>query len=316
MPRQGRCSQPARPGAGGQHRFGGVDAAAVGRGRADAGAVADDGGHLGRGADLRPMAAGEVELRLHAALRTNEAAGRLEAADFVALQAELRKPAHDGVGVDHLVRDAGVGSGGDGAADEIRLVVHHPGAALAGHDQRAALRQQLDPGFPLDLAPDLVRALHQRHVHLAFAHRFAGDAAVAVGGAPGMRRIVAVDPDHALAAAGELQQAGAADRAQADDDRIEAAFVLHRHARRLYAPVRLVDAGCGQGRLPARARASTSGWQCLTTPPPTAPAPFWPPSPSDHQRKGLNLEEVCCSAWRPATPPRAWAATSAPPARP
>ncbi len=80
--------------------------------------------------------------------------------------------------------------------------------------------EQVAAGFVLDLAPELVRAHHERDVVRALADGEAGHACVAVRGAEGVRRRELVDPEDGLPAFGELVERGAAHRAQAQDQSV------------------------------------------------------------------------------------------------
>ena len=105
-----------------------------------------------------------------------------------------------------------------------------PGGPATGglDDQATALREQVLAGLGFELAPDGVRALHQRRVRLAFADRLAGDAGLAVGRSVDMRRRESIDADGADAAAGELVEGGGAGGTEADDG-----HVIRAHGRSL-----------------------------------------------------------------------------------
>jgi len=216
--RQRGAGQAGGPCAGGQHGLGSENAVASSGGDTDPGAVSGDGGNRGIGPDFGALAACQRQLRADAGLGTDVAAAGFVIDQLVSAEAELRVATHGLPGVQHLVRDGIALGGGDGALDEARLAMHDGGASSRGQDHGAALVQKGFTGFGLDLAPDLVGAEHEGHILLAFADGATGDAGVAVGAAPGVRRVPAVQSQHALASPGELQEGGGAHRAQADDD--------------------------------------------------------------------------------------------------
>ena len=87
-------------------------------------------------------------------------------------------------------------------------------------DHHPRLAQKPGAGLPLKLAPQLVRATHQRHVLPPFPDRKASHARLPVGRAPRMRRNVLVDPNHRHAAGGQLAAGSAAHRAQPNHDHL------------------------------------------------------------------------------------------------
>ncbi len=112
----------------------------------------------------------------------------------------------------HLVRQAVQAGGGEGALEQ-RVVLRAAIDRAGGDQQRLA-------GRPLGLGPELVGAAQQRHVGRVLVVRQADDAADAVRGAHGVRDVEALQPQHALAAAGELPAGGAAHAAHADHDHV------------------------------------------------------------------------------------------------
>jgi hypothetical protein len=78
--------------------------------------------------------------------------------------------------------------------------------------------QQLLVGLRLELAPELVRAPHQRDVGRVLEVREADDARQAVRGAVLVRDVEALETEDALPAAGEMVERGAAHSADPDDD--------------------------------------------------------------------------------------------------
>ena len=126
-------------------------------------------------------------MRLDTTLWTDEPGGRLVVRGFVTVQPELREPAGDVGGAQQLVPDPISIRAGDGAGEELVTVVSGCPTARGLEDQPAALREQGQAGFGLELAPDRVRALDQRRIGLALADRLAGDARVPVRGAVDVR---------------------------------------------------------------------------------------------------------------------------------
>lgn len=113
-----------------------------------------------------------------------------------------------------------------GPVNEVALHPAKP-SGLRSHHQRSAAGEELGAGFALDLPPDPVRCGDERRMGLALGDGLPRDARLAMAGAFGMGRIVAVEADRPGAARGELIERGAAHRAQTHDENIRAA----RHAR-------------------------------------------------------------------------------------
>ena len=88
--------------------------------------------------------------------------------------------------------------------------------ALPDH-QHPGLQHQVFAGLRLELAPNLVRAAHQRHVDRALGHRQPGDAGLAMGGAAIVRRVEPVDAERAHPAQRQPVQGGAAHGAEPHD---------------------------------------------------------------------------------------------------
>ncbi len=129
-------------------------------------------------------------------------------------------------------------------------------------DEPAGRLHQRRAGLGLELAPERMRTLHQRHVLVAFADREPRDAASAVARAAIVRRAQAVDADRRRALAREVAQHRAAGDAEPDDDDIRCALghlriVGRRHrcrreGRRARSPPRAHRTAAG--RQPARVR--------------------------------------------------------------
>ena len=192
--------------------------------------------------DVRACASRQFELRRDALLRPQEAGCGLEAAVLVAAQRELREAFADACCVKQLVRYAELPGHSDRAADEVGLTVQGGAALRRSHHEAAALHEQLHAPRRFDLAPDLVRAPHERHVLRPFTDGQARDASRPVTRPTVVRGRVAIDPEHPRAAPGKLVKRGAAHRAQADDDGVE----IQRAAPRL------------TGRLPSARTGSPS----------------------------------------------------------
>jgi hypothetical protein len=156
-----------------------------------------------------------LELRGDARLRKEHAGARLAHRDRA-----LRDP-------QRRVLRAGLG----GAQPLVRQRMSLGAEQRAAH-QRPARRTDHEPagaehergaGLALERGPALICALHQRHVARILEVRLADDAALPVRRAEIVRRVEAVETEHALAARGELGERGAPHRAEPQDDRVERA---------------------------------------------------------------------------------------------
>ncbi|MCY1528563.1 hypothetical protein D9M68_636710 [compost metagenome] len=210
-----------QPGAGRDHHLVGGEARGFGA-HAHGVAVAHglDAQHALAGAGLCAVGAGRGELCGDGVFGAHEAGVALEVADLVALQAELRVARADAGRVEHLVRDAEALGAGDGAAHEVGLAVVFGHAVARREDEAAGGGHQRAAGARLELAPDGVRAVHQRHVLVAFADGQPRDARIAMRRAAVVRWRELVDAEHARPALRELVEGGRAEGAQADDDRV------------------------------------------------------------------------------------------------
>ena len=185
---------------------------------------------------LRAGRSGGVEMCLHAILDEQVAGGRFEDAD--ADSCGTRRP-----GQRRSISAAESGSTG-------RLMLGR-GTQHAGHDdavRRARLRQadlveQLSARLLLQLVPQPVAFEQQRHVIRVLEIGLADDARVAVRAAAIVRRMEAVDAEHAHAAARQMIQRGTAHAAGAEHDRVVAFMtsVARRKVREPRCATRLAE---------------------------------------------------------------------------
>ena len=87
------------------------------------------------------------------------------------------------------------------------------------------IAQELLAGFGLELAPQLVRAAEERHVVGVLEVREPDDPRQPVRGALLVEQVETLEPEDALAAAGEVVERSAPHSADSDDDDVVA---LHR----------------------------------------------------------------------------------------
>ena len=125
----------------------------------------------------------------------------------VGRQRVRRKAACDLAAVEHLVWEVVLGARAEYAFED-------PVAAL----DRTRHVEELLSGLVLELAPELVRAPEQGHVVRVLEVREADDPREAVGRALVVEDVEALEPEHALSAAGEVVERRASHPADSDDD--------------------------------------------------------------------------------------------------
>ncbi len=196
--------------AGRQHEPFGLDRREVGP---DADAVLADRPleHALARPQLRPAGERPAHVRLDAALGEQEAAVALEHELDLGRQAEGGEPARGLGSVDLLVREPVLDARANGALED-------PRAAL----ERARDEEQLLAGVGLELPPELVRAEDERHVARVLEVRLADDPGEPVRRAALVRNLEALEPEHALPAAGEVVERRAPHAADSDDDDVVA----------------------------------------------------------------------------------------------
>src|SRR5207253_2028893 len=129
-----------------------------------------------------------------------------------------------------------------------------PGVERTGDVEQLLAR----PG--LQLTPELVRAAKQRHVRGVLVVGEADDPGEAVRGAPLVRDVEPLEPEHAPPTPCKVVERGAAHAADADDDRVEPAGAQRGSWRCLCcitAPPRACSPGPDQERGPCDATQAT-----------------------------------------------------------
>ena len=217
---------------------------ALGRGHAHAVAVplpALD--RLGE-AQRRAMPLGQAQMRLHRSLGCEPTRLRVRDADPVAIDVE------DGIAspelrvVDELVGETVRSRAGERSRHE--LAVGRP------HIQTAGLREQRLSTVALELAPQLPRALEERHVARMFVVREPDDARQAAERRERLAAREAIESENALPALREAIRRGAAVGAETGNDRV-VQRLAHRRvsrrwpSRRCWRPPR--SSGCRPRRL-------------------------------------------------------------------
>ena len=133
-------------------------------------------------------ALGEPQLGVDASFGPDEAGARLVIRGLVTVEPELGKAGGHLRRVEALVGNSVVVRAGDRRRQEIVAMVAGRAAAGCLDDETAALREEILAGLGLELAPDGVRAAHQRRVLHPLPDRLAGDAGVPVCRPVDMRR--------------------------------------------------------------------------------------------------------------------------------
>ena len=152
-----------------------------------------------------------VDVRDDAALGHDEAALALVDEPQLGRQAISREPARDLGAVELFVLEAVLEARANGALED-------PRTAFDG----ARHVQQLLAGLGLELAPQLVRAQHERHVARVLEVRLADDPRNAVRGAELVRHVEALETEDALPAPREVVERSAPHAADPDDDDVVA----------------------------------------------------------------------------------------------
>jgi hypothetical protein len=213
-------ARPGRPGAGGDDDARRRQPAPVGD-HVDAAGCRLDREHALLEAQVGAVAARLGELRGDDPLGKEHAGSVLEVAAFAIGDEECGKALADRRRIEQLVGDAEALRQGDRLGEEagLAVVLRDVGGVRADHQAAGAALERL-AARRLELGPELVRAQCQRHEGRAFADGEPGDAGQAVARALVVRRPEAVDADDLGAARAQVVAERAADRAEADDDRV------------------------------------------------------------------------------------------------
>jgi hypothetical protein len=129
--------------------------------------------------------------------------------------------------------EAGEADGHLGGGEIVMSQAMRAGGGEDAPDQRAVRRADGQPAGDsqeppaagrLEIAPEDVGALDQGHVLGRFEVGLTDGSRSAVGGTPGVARLVRIQPEHPSPALGDMKGRGAAHRAEAEDD-----DVIRRH---------------------------------------------------------------------------------------
>ena len=164
---------------------------------------------------------GGFDLRGNGLLGAHKPRVALQVTQFVALQLQLWVTLMDARRVQHLVANAMALGAFNGAAHEVAFAVVGCDTVTGCQDEPAGGGEDAAPGAGFQLAPDLVRAVHQWHVFVALTNRQAADAGFTMRRALVVRRAELVDAQHLGAALCKLVERGGTDSAEANHDGIK-----------------------------------------------------------------------------------------------
>src|SRR5450631_11954 len=218
VPREIGVEELGKPGARGDDDLAGAVLGGIGAHANDA-ALVGNRPHALVAAKLRAVLLRERELGAHARLGIKVPRAGLVVSDLVVSHVALREVLAQLARIEPLVLDIETARRGERVVEEVLDVRGCPPRA-ARDDEAAGDDEELRARLRLDVAPDLVRAAHDRRVVLALADRDARDAGVAVRRAKRVGRREAVDAEHLRAALGRLVGARRADRSQSHDDEV------------------------------------------------------------------------------------------------
>ena len=153
-------------------------------------------------------------MRHDAAFRDDESSVRLVDDLHLGREPECRETARDLRAVEHLVLEVVLGARAEHAVED----------PLAALDDSGDVEELL-AGLGLELAPQLVRTAKERHVVGVLEVREADDPREPMRRAVLVEQVETLEPEHALAAPGEVVERRAPHSADSDDDDVVA---LHR----------------------------------------------------------------------------------------
>lgn len=176
------------------------------------------------------MPSGQRQLRGDAGFRADEPADTIDIGPLVVAYREGGVSGPDLRGIETLECDPGLPCDPLGRAEEVFAVMGFGGRRTADDDQPVLGQQFLACAeLVLDLAPDLVGAPRECGVGRTFAAGYAGDPGLAMARAERVRRLEAVDAEHAGAALRELVGRGGAHGTEPEDDDVESFRHVPRH---------------------------------------------------------------------------------------
>ena len=205
-----------RPGR--QHHAGSAIARAIGLDHYT-GRISNDIGYYLAGSKFRAICPGDAQLRTNTFLRQEKAGTRLQISFCAILQDELRKPLSYLLSAKHLVLDAESSGAIDRLIKKGRARTLNPAGGIEQY-QAAILHQQLFSCSRFQRAPQHIGSQNQRNKLRSLPNRLPGNAGLPVAGTKFVRRVEAINAQHAGAAQRRLAQRRTAHRAQSNHNQV------------------------------------------------------------------------------------------------